>query len=75
MPRNPVVLGQPRRRHVRGIGREIQLGTIARRQDRGFVHGFGTRQIRQRLLQFLGVKSHLLTHRKRCRVVVDTKRK
>jgi hypothetical protein len=35
------------------------------------VHCFTARQVSQRLLQFLGMKSHLLADRERRRVVVD----
>jgi hypothetical protein len=73
MARQTMVVGEPLRRRVRDIARNVQLGTIAGRQDRRLVDRFAVGQVRQSPRQAFGMKRHLLANREWCCVVVDTK--
>jgi hypothetical protein len=69
--RQCVVLGQPVCRTLRVLGRTIQLGAVARGQDRGFAYRLGPQQVVKGLTHARRVERHLLANRERGRMVVD----
>ena len=69
------IVGEPLDGGLRRIGLEIQLGAIAGRQNRGFMHPPAAGQVGQRPAQFLGMERHMLANRKRRRAVIDAESK
>jgi len=62
---------QPVRRMLRLLGSEVQFGAIAGRQDCGFAHRIGMRQIVQGLPQPLRLERNAFADGERCRVVIQ----
>jgi hypothetical protein len=67
----PVIIGQPLRRRLGRLGRAIQFGAVAGRQDRRLAHLPPARQFDQRLRQAQRIERHLLAHGKRRGMVVE----
>ncbi len=65
-----VVMGQPVDDDIGRFGRAVDLGAVAGGQDRHLAHRPVTRQIAQRMTQFVGAKRHPLADGERCGVMV-----
>ena len=66
---------QPVDRANRLVRAAINLGAIARGNDRGFAHRFTRHEIAQGRFQIFGGKGHLLANGKRGRMVVPAESK
>jgi hypothetical protein len=69
--RQLVILRQPVRRPLGRLGRAVQFGAVAGRQDGRLAHLPPARQFDQRLRQAQRIERHLLAHGKRRGMVVE----
>ena len=70
-----VVAGKPVDDRLRRLGRAVDFRPVAGRQDGDLPGRLTARQIRQRMLQFVGTKGDALADGERCGVVVDAEGK
>ena len=66
-----MVFREPIDRGLRLVGVAVELGPVAGRYDRGFLHGAMVDQVAQRHLDAVALEGHLLAHGERSGVVVD----